>query len=134
MNLKNIISVSGLPGLYKLVNSRPNGVIVSDMETGKHRFVSVRKHQFTPLESIAIYTDSDTVELATVLKNMKSNDDAIPIISHNATSGEIESYFEKILPDYDRDRVYIKDMKKILKWYQFLDHQGLLNEPSEEEE
>ena len=134
MNLKNIISVSGLPGLYTLVSSRSNGVIVSDMDTGKHRFVSVRKHQFTPLESIAIYTDSDTVELASVFRSMKSQINANPIVSHNANTGEIERYFETILPDYDRDRVYIKDMKKIIKWYNFLEQKGLLQETSEEEE
>ena len=134
MDLKNIIAVSGLPGLFTLVSSRSNGVIVSDMDTGKHRFVSVRKHQFTPLESIAIYTDSDTVELTTVFNSIKSKMHENPIVSHNATSDEIESYFEIILPDYDRDRVYIKDMKKILKWYTFLEQKGYLNDQSEEEE
>lgn len=133
MNVKDIISVSGVPGLTKLVNSRNNGLLVEDLDTGKVKFYSLRKHQFTPLETVAIYTMMDTVELKEVFKTMMDKKDVLPIISHNAPSPEIVAYFEQILPDYDKDRVYLSDIKKIIKWYNKLDEKGLLLVSDEEE-
>ena len=60
MNLENIVAVSGMPGLYRMAGSRSNGLIIEDFDTGKKRFASIRKHQFTPLESVSIYTLADT--------------------------------------------------------------------------
>jgi hypothetical protein len=68
MNLKDLIAVSGLPGLFKVAANRSNGLIIEEVDSGKKRFASVRKHQFTPLESIAIYTVEDSVELSKFLK------------------------------------------------------------------
>ena len=133
MNVKDIISVSGVPGLTKLVNSRNNGLLVEDLDTGKVKFYSLRKHQFTPLETVAIYTMMDTVELKEIFKTMMDKKDVLPIVSHNAPSSEIVTYFEQILPDYDKDRVYLSDIKKIIKWYNKLDEKGLLLVADEEE-
>ncbi|MEL6123943.1 MAG: DUF5606 domain-containing protein, partial [Bacteroidota bacterium] len=70
MRIDEVVAVSGLPGLFKIGATRSNGLIVEDIDTGKSRFVSVRKHQFTPLATVAIYTDMDTVEIDHVFKAM----------------------------------------------------------------
>ncbi len=132
LKMKDIISVSGVAGLHKLVSSRNNGLMLEDLDSGKTKFYSVRKHQFTPLETVAIYTMMDTVELAEVFKSMTEKSSDLPIIAHNASSSEIINYFSEILPDYDRDRVYLSDIKKILKWYRKLEEKGLLVGDEEE--
>jgi len=120
--LENIVAVSGLPGLYLMEGSRSNGLILKNMDTGMKQFVSVRKHQFTPLRSIAIYTYGDSTpieELFTRITELKPDHDVTEILkSDNRT---LASYFRLVLPDYDEDRVYPGDMKKVLKWFDFLD-------------
>lgn len=132
MRIKDIIAVSGVPGLSKLVTSRDNGLLLRDLDSGRTKFYATRKHQFTPLETVAIYTNVDTIELKDVIKTMIEQQAENPIIAHNASSPEIISYFEKIIPDYDRDRVYLSDMKKVLKWYRKLEEKGLLVGDEEE--
>ena len=132
MRIKDIIAVSGVPGLSKLVTSRDNGLLLQDLDSGRTKFYATRKHQFTPLETVAIYTNVDTIELKEVIKTMIEKEEENPIVAHNASSPEIISYFETIIPDYDRDRVYISDMKKVLKWYKKLEEKGLLVGDEEE--
>ena len=72
MNLKDLIAVSGISGIFKIAGNRNNGLIIEDLDTGKRKFAPSRKHQFTPLESIAIYTEDDSTELAKVFQNMLS--------------------------------------------------------------
>lgn len=133
MNLKDILAVSGLPGLYKLVNNRNNGLVVQDLDGGKSIFCSLRKHQFTPMETVAIYTYEDSVEMSKIFENIRAIGD---IVSTNASGAEISKYFRSIVPDYDEERVYVSDMKKVLKWYTILDEKGYLDmeAPAAEEE
>ena len=132
MKLDNIVSVSGLPGLYKMAGSRNNGLIIEDLDSGKRRFASVRKHQFTPLESVSIYTMMDTTPLPDVFKNIMSADkESIP--QANAASSEIQEWFSGVLPNYDADRVLVSDMRKIIRWYNFLESHDLLTGSDEEE-
>jgi hypothetical protein len=136
MNLEKIMAVSGLPGLYKLVTSRSNGILVEEFDTDKTRFLSMRKHQFTPLQTVAIYTDEDATELTEVFKTMIAKSDKLPVPSASENSNVLFEYFAQILPEYDRDRVMISDIKKVLKWYSFLLERDLLKETeaSSEEE
>ncbi len=134
MKLDDLVAVSGLPGIYKVNTSRQNGLVVDDLDSGKSKFCSVRKHQFTPLGTVAIYTFDDTVELKDVFRTMTDMKDADPIVSHNDSADTIQSYFEKIIPEYDRDRVYVSDMKKVLKWYSFLEKRELIGSLLSEEE
>lgn len=130
MDLSKILSVSGLPGLFKMIGNRSNGLIVEDLDTGKGRFCSARKHQFTPLESIAIFTIEDTISLKEVFEKLKKKDPAqIPVSKES--DAEVKAYFKELLPDYAEDRVYVKDMKKLFKWFVFLNEKSLLD--SEEE-
>ena len=126
MNIKNIVAVSGLPGLFKLAATKNNGLLVSDLDTGKTRFCSVRQHQFTPMETVALYTDTDTTEISVVLQTMLDKEAELPIPSPNASHKDLQKYFEVILPDYDRDKVFHSDMKKVIKWFNFLNERGLL--------
>lgn len=133
MNLENLIAVSGLPGLYRMAANRSNGLIIEDLKTGKRRFASSRKHQFTPLESIAIYTDDgDSTELKNVFRNMQQQMEDTPPVSPNASSDELHGYFADILPNYDRDRVFTGDIKKVVKWFNFLNETGALQETEDE--
>ena len=135
MSLEKYIAVSGLPGIYELVATRNNGLVIADLDTGKTRFVTMRKHQFTPLGSVAIYTFGDAVEIAVIFKTMEEKALELPIVAPNASPQGLFDYFEKILPEFDRDRVFISDIKKVIKWYNFLSERGRLdfNTSSEEE-
>ena len=130
MELKDLVAVSGLPGLYKLVTTRSNGLVIADLDSGKTRFCSLRKHQFTPLETVGIYTHMDTTELKEVFKAMISN----PPPDKKIQNSEYFKYFEEVLPDFDRDKVYLSDIKKIIKWYEFLKQREMLTGGKDEEE
>lgn len=134
MNLEKLVAVSKLPGVFKVVKNKNNGLIVQSLDNGKKRFVSSRNHQFTPLETISIYTDDEeTTELKQVFQTMKDKLEELPPITSASTSEDAKKYFEQILPSYDRDRVYVSDIKKIAKWFTFLNNKEML-EPSEEVE
>lgn len=135
MNLEKIVSVTGLPGLYQVAANRSNGLIVEDLETGKRRFVPARKHQFVPLESIAIFTDDgDSVQLANVLRNMKDQQADNPPVEANAAADTLFEYFADVLPNYDPDRVHASDIRRIIKWFNYLDSYQLLDTTPQEEE
>ena len=95
----------------------------------------MRKHQFTPMETVAIYTMSDTIELSTIFERMLDQLTENPPASPSGKKDEIEDYFASIVPDYDQDRVYISDMKKVLKWFNILNEKGYLTaQPDSDEE
>ena len=132
MNLEKLVAVSGMPGLYRIAANRNNGLIVEDLITGKRKFAPSRKHQFTPLESIAIFTDDgDSTELKNVFRNMLQQKADNPPVSPNAASEALLEYFADILPNYDPDRVFPSDIKKVIKWFNFLTEQGLLDDTEE---
>lgn len=122
-----------MPGLYKAVTNRANGLIVEDLTTNKTSFVSARKHNFTPLETIAIYTMEGTEELVHVFETMKEKKESIPLPEAKADKMAFMQYFDEILPDYDEDRVHVKDMKKVVKWFKLLDGLNMLEPETEEE-
>jgi len=129
MNLIDILAVSKMPGLYKLVNTRNNGLLVTSLnDSNRTIFCSTRKHQFTPMETVAIYTMSDTIELSTIFERMLDQLEENPPVAHNDSKEKIEDYFASIVPDYDEDRVYISDMKKVIKWFTILHEKGYLTE------
>ena len=134
MNLDQILAVSRMPGLYKLVTTRNNGLVIEDMDTGRRTFVSIRKHQFTPLQSVAIYTYGDTAEISKIFQAMIENREDHPVPGTNAEPEDLHTYFRIILPDYNEDRVFVSDIKKIIKWFRFLDERNLLKDTSSEEE
>lgn len=139
MNLENLIAVSGMSGIYRMAANRNNGLIIEDLDSGKRKFAPARRHQFTPLESIGIYTDDgDTVELKTVFRNMLQQIADNPPVSPAAKTETLKEYFADVLPNYDREKVHLGDIKKVIKWFHFLDERGYLTldtqENQEEEE
>lgn len=133
MNLDKYVAVSGWPGLYEMAANRSNGLIVTDLETKKSRFASVRKHQFTPLGSVAIYTYADSIPIADIFKAMIAKKDTLEIPTGKESKDVLNNYFSEIVPDFDKDRVYPSDIKKVIKWYHFLNERNLLTEEAQED-
>lgn len=134
MDIQNVVAISGMPGLHRVITNRPNGLIIEDLVTKKTSFVSSRRHHFTPLESIAIYTLEGTEELIKIFKTIKEKQDTIPLPPHKGTKEEYMQFFDEILPNYDEDRVYMRDMTKVVKWFKQLDELGLTNPVKKTEE
>lgn len=132
--LKDLLAISGLPGLYRMIANRPNGLMVVPLEGGKRKFVTSRKHQFTPLESISIYTQKDSAPLEDVIRSMHEKLSSHPLPDAKASSTEAEAYFKEILPDYDPYRVHTKDIKKVVKWFTALNGAGLITKESKSED
>ena len=126
--LKGILAISGEPGLYKMVSQSKNGIIVESVET-KKRIPAYATNKISSLEDIAIFTDEDEVALKDIFLNIKTKTSGGEAISHKASSNEIKAYFKDVLPNYDEDRVYVSDMKKVFRWYNILAKQDLLEEP-----
>ncbi|MCW3074951.1 MAG: hypothetical protein JWP69_2020 [Flaviaesturariibacter sp.] len=131
MEYNRIVAVTGLPGLYEIVSSKNDGALVRGLEDGTTKFVSSRVHNLSHLESIEIYTTGENVNLVDVLTAMKESGDALPDVKDNTA---LKAYFEKIYPDMDQERVYASDMKKMVKWYEVLQKNGVEIKLTEEEE
>lgn len=129
MEYRQIVAVTGLPGLYQLVSTKNDGALVRSLADKSVKFVSSRVHQLTPLESIEIYTYSENVRLHDVLEVIKNNDTPIKelVSGKKASNEDLKQYFATILPEFDQERVYTSDIKKILKWYELLKANDLLN-------
>lgn len=138
MDMDKLVAVSGTSSVMKLVSTKKAGLFLENFDTQKTRFYSSRKYNFTPLESISIYiddyqSDDDTVLLGEVLGTMKEQLAENPPVSVKGSSNDIKAYFEKILPKYDREQVYVSDIKKVIKWFEYLNARDLLVEKVEEE-
>jgi len=121
MKFEELVSVSGLSGLYQLVGSKSDGAIVKNFEDDKTTFISARKHEVTPLDSIEVYTQTDNVPLRDVFLSFKKNESSVEKIGvHKESKEMIIKVFSTLFPEYDQDRVYLGDMKKMLKWYDIL--------------
>src|SRR6185312_7817400 len=117
MEYSKIISVTGLGGLFELLSSKGDGAIVRSLDDKTTRFVSSRVHNFSHLESIEIFTVRDNVNLAEVFLVMQQSDTALP---NGKDNDAVKKYFEKVYPDMDFERVYVSDMKKMVKWLEIL--------------
>ena len=117
MEYSKIIAITGLPGLFELISSKSDGGIVRSLDDKSTRFVSSRVHQFSHLESIEVYTTRLNVNLVDVLKAMETSKEKLP---DDKDAGALKSYFEKVYPELDFDRVYASDLKKMVKWYSVL--------------
>lgn len=132
MDLSGIISVSGMPGLYKVVGQMKNGVIAESL-TEKKR-VPIHSHQqISSLEDISMYTAGDNKAVSEIMQTIYDKEKGGKCIDHKADEKEIVKYFESILPDYDKDRVYVSNMRKLFNWYNLLQETGNLKLESEGE-
>jgi hypothetical protein len=118
MEYSKLVAVSGLPGLFELINSKTDGAIVRSLEDKSTRFVSSRTHSFTHLEGIEIYTVGENVNLVDLFTAMeKAGDSKLP---DEKDAVAVKKYFEKVFPELDFERVYGSDMKKMVKWFAVL--------------
>lgn len=134
MEYSKIIAVTGLPGLQELISSKNDGAIVRSLEDKSTKFVSSRVHNFSHLESIEVYTVRDNVNLVDLFQAMDKSGVSLP---DEKDAKAIKSYFEKVFPELDFERVYNSDMKKMVKWYSILKANNIeikLREMPEEEE
>jgi hypothetical protein len=117
MEYNKIISVTGIPGLFELLNSKNDGALIRSLEDRSTRFVSSRVHNFSHLESIEVYTTDENVNLAEVFLAMNGSTESLPA---EKDAKAVKSYFEKVFPTMDFERVYNSDMKKMVRWYSIL--------------
>ena len=133
MKLNQILTISGMPGLYQLQSRTRSGILALSLLDGKRISIGLRNN-VSLLSEIAIYTLQEERPLEEVFKAIKEKENGQKTtISHKATNEELEAYFFSVIPDYDEDRVYPSDIKKIIQWYNLLIDKGFLEETSEEE-
>ncbi len=117
MDYSKLVAVSGLPGLYELVSSKTDGAILRSLEDKSTQFAASRKHQFSQLESIEVYTTGENINLAEIFRVMGDSSEALPDAKDEKA---VKAYFQKVYPDLDLERVYPSDMKKMVKWFDVL--------------
>lgn len=124
--LKEILSISGKPGLYKLVSQGKNMLVVESLLDGK-RLPTYTRDKVVSLGDIAMFTETEEVPLRQVLSNIKTKENGgLCPVSSKADNNELKKYMSEILPDYDRDRVYPSDMRKLFSWYNILINSGVV--------
>ncbi len=127
MTLDKVLSISGRPGLFKLVTQTRNGFIAESLIDKKKLSVNMQ-HNVSILSEIAIYTLSEELPLKDVFNKIKVKENGKKTsISHKESKDKLEEYFFEVLPDYDEDRVYPSDIKKIIQWYNLLEKHNMLN-------
>jgi hypothetical protein len=132
IRLKDILSISGKGGLFKYVAQARNGMVVESIEE-KKRHVAAATARVSSLEDIAIFTKDEEVPLADVFYTIYEKNQGKETISHRVPTDELKNYFEEIVPDYDQERVYVSDIKKVIQWYNQLQQHGLLEVIDKEE-
>jgi hypothetical protein len=122
MNLSEIASVSGKGGLFKIVTSTKSGLILESLDESKTKFVAAGNQRISILHEISIYTTTKegTAALDDVLKKIHKSFGADPGIDSESDASELKAFLKSILPEYDEDRVYVSDIKKLVKWYSIL--------------
>lgn len=135
MKLKDFISISGYGGLFKYIAQARNGIIVESLETGK-RMSAPPSAKMSSLEDIAIYTDTEEIPLSKVFDLIYSKFNGGPAPTNKkSSSDELKAFMADVLPEYDRQRVYVSDIKKLVNWYNELhDHDMLIQEEEVEED
>ena len=133
MNLKGIIAISGMAGLYKVAGQMKNGIIVESIQDGK-KFPAYASHKVSALDDISIYGVSEDIPLGDVFAMIYKIEDGKESISHKSSAEELKAKLSEAFPEYDEDRVYSSDIKKLFQWYNLLVSKGELKiEESKEE-
>lgn len=126
MNLEKILAISGKPGLYALKVQTRTGFVAESLADGKKVTVGLRSN-VSLLSEISMYTNTEEKPLAEVMRNIAIKENEGPALSHKEDNATLAAYFKEILPDYDEDRVYPSDIKKVLNWYNILQAKGLVS-------
>lgn len=125
MNLKGFISITGKPGLYKVIGQGKEKLIVESLADGK-RMPAFASQKISALDDITMYTTEDDVPLSEVVKKIFEKENGGPCINPNEDASKLHGYFAEVLPTYDKERVYNSDLKKLFSWYNILQGNGTL--------
>ncbi len=124
--LKGILAISGQPGLFKVISEGRNSVIVESLLTGK-KSTAYASAKMSTLEDIAIYTLNEDIPLKEVFKKIAEKENGGAALAAKSSNEELKDYFETILPQFDKERVYVSDIKKVIQWYNLLQEKEMLN-------
>jgi hypothetical protein len=127
MEISEIVAVTGVPGLFKVATRRNDGLIVTSLVDDKTQFLSGRTHSFSTLDNITIFTTEEPVILKEVLAAIKKNEAKHPVPDVKDEAG-LKAWLEAALPNYDKEKVHVSDMKKLAKWYTILNAKNLIEE------
>ena len=133
IDLTGIISITGQPGLYKIVAQSKNGIIVEGL-TDKKRTNVYASTRVSTLSDISMFTTGDDKPIEEIVTSIYEKEKGGPAIDNKADDKEIEKYFAEVLPDYDKDRVYVSNMRKLLSWYNILQSTENLKEKEDKAE
>ena len=131
MELEGIVAITGKNGLFKVISKSNNVVIVENLADKKRMPITAR-YQANTLNEIGIYTFEDAKPLSEIFDVIAKKEDAKQSINHKSNKEELIKYFEEILPNYDVERVYISDIKKVIQWYNIMQTVGLIELPQAE--
>lgn len=138
MKLKDILAISGEPGLYHYIAGSRNGVIAESLIDGKRRNFAGTHARVSSLAEISIFTEDDDVALADVLTNLYKHTAGEKTLSHKESEVAIRSLFDEVLPNYDKERFHLSDMRKVCQWFNLMIGAGMtdfsIEEPAEEAE
>lgn len=132
MELKDILAISGQSGLFRYIAPSSNGVIVESLSDGK-RLNASGTAKISSMAEIAIYTESEDMPLWKVFQSLYDHTAGKQTISHKSDPAELKKLFSGVLPDYDRDRVHVSDIKKVISWYNILVDSGITDFTIEDE-
>ncbi|NHN24428.1 DUF5606 domain-containing protein [Flavobacterium jejuense] len=125
MSIQKILAIAGKPGLYELKIQTRTGFVAESLLDGKRITVGMRSN-VSLLSEIAVYTYTEEIRLADVLKAIATKENDGPAISHKEDDAKLKAYFREVLPEFDEDRVYTSDIKKIFNWYNILQPKGFV--------
>ncbi|MSP84512.1 MAG: hypothetical protein EXR18_01605 [Flavobacteriaceae bacterium] len=126
MTLDKILAIAGKPGLFALKVQTRSGFVAESLLDGKKVTVGL-KSNVSLLSEISVYTNTEEKPLTEIMRAIAAKEDNGPAISNKEDNAKLVSYFLEILPDYDQDRVYPSDIKKIMNWYNILQAKGLVS-------
>ena len=133
MDLSKILAISGKPGLYQMISETKNGLLVESLDD-KKRFPVFAHEKVSSLEEISIFTEDDDIQLKEVFKKMHELLEGKQAIDHKSNPAELKAFFEEAIPEYDKERVYNSDIKKVVHWYNQLHKYEMLDFTEEEKE
>lgn len=126
MNVEKILAISGKPGLYELKIQTRSGFVAESLLDGKKITVGMRSN-VSLLSEISMYTHSEEKPLVEIMRAIAVKENEGPALSHKEDNDKLIAYFSEIVPDYDEDRVYVSDIKKVLNWYNTLQAKGMVS-------
>lgn len=133
MNLKGIVSVTGKPGLYKVVGQNKSGFILETLDEAKNKLLINPNTRIAALKEITLFGQGEDIRLVDVFETMKTKAGETPVPAPKADNNTLREYFNTIVPEHDPERVYASDIKKVVSWYGILSGLPLFEEEDEDD-